>query len=264
MNILSLIHDRVTLIIILTVVRPMAAGISAPFLGGNILQGSLKRSVSLSIALIAIPRVAVDSFEGLPSDPLDIVALIAKEVFLGLCWGLAASKSYYVALGVGAFIDNQRGATIANVINPATSEESSLFGDMLQQIFLIAFFTAGGFRFYLAGLYSTYQLWPVLSYFPTLDYSLVEYFSEFLSSLALMTLSLAMPVVAAMFICEFGLGLINRFAQALNVFFLAMPLKSLVAIFVMILYMGVLIQVLIQQPAAPLDLFEVFKPVGQQ
>ncbi|MEY3176294.1 MAG: hypothetical protein RLZZ436_4208 [Planctomycetota bacterium] len=255
-----MVTDQFMLIVILAAIRPLAAGLAMPFLGGNLLQGPLKRSVTLSIALLTVPRVNADSMSGISVDALDLMVLIAKEMLLGFCWGLAATKSYYVALGVGAFIDNQRGATIANVINPATSEESSLFGDMLQQIFIIAFFASGGMHHYLSGFYSTYKLWPVLTWFPVLDDRLPEYFFQFLSSLAMLTVSLAMPVVAAMFICEFGLGLINRFAQALNVFFIAMPLKSLIAVFVLILYFEIFMHALLQNPAAPLDLLEVFRP----
>jgi len=254
-----MVPDQFLLIVILAAIRPIAAGMAMPFLGGNLLQGALKRSVTLAIALVAVPRVNADSMSGISFDALDLMVIIAKEMLIGFCWGLAATKSYYVAMSVGAFIDNQRGATIANVINPATSEESSLFGDMLQQIFMIAFFASGGMHHYLSGFYSTYKFWPVLTWFPVLDNRLLEYFFEFLSSLAMLTVSLAMPVVAAMFICEFGLGLINRFAQALNVFFIAMPLKSLVAVFVLILYSEILMQALLQNPAAPLDLLEVFQ-----
>ena len=130
MSLTLLLTNRMLIITALTVIRPIAAGMATPFFGGNLIQGSMKRAVSITVALIAIPRVSMDASAGLPSDAIELAVIIVKEVFLGFTWGFAAAKSYNVALTVGAFIDNQRGATIANVINPATSEESSLFGDM--------------------------------------------------------------------------------------------------------------------------------------
>jgi type III secretion protein T len=43
-----------------------------------------------------------------------------------------------------------------------------------------------------------------------------------------------------MFLSDMGLGLMNRFAQQLNVFTLSMPIKSALALFVLILYLPIL------------------------
>ena len=48
------------------------------------------------------------------------------------------------------------------------------------------------------------------------------------------------PVFFLLFLAEFGLGLITRFAPQLNVFFLAMPVKSELAMFFFILYLSYL------------------------
>ncbi|MEO1996148.1 MAG: type III secretion system export apparatus subunit SctT [Planctomycetaceae bacterium] len=239
-------------------IRPLTACMAAPFLGGNLLQGPLRRAVSISIALIALPRVMADSPQGMPNHVIDMVALFTKEAFLGFCWGFAAAKVYYLALSVGAFIDNQRGATIANVLNPMTSDESSVFGELLQQLVLITFFVTGGLHLFLGGLFNTYEVWPVYSYYPVLDSRLPAFFIKELSSLAMLTVAFAAPVIAAMFVVEFGLGLINRFAQQLNVFFLAMPLKSLVALVVLVLYTGTFLSMALKQFSFESELFNVF------
>jgi type III secretion protein T len=44
------------------------------------------------------------------------------------------------------------------------------------------------------------------------------------------------PLIIAMFLAEFGLALVSRFAPQLNVFVLAMPVKSGVGLFVLALY----------------------------
>ena len=45
-----------------------------------------------------------------------------------------------------------------------------------------------------------------------------------------------------MFIAEFGLGLMNRFSPQLNVFFLAMPVKSGIASVLIIFYLVFLME----------------------
>jgi type III secretion protein T len=55
-----------------------------------------------------------------------------------------------------------------------------------------------------------------------------------------LALLLAAPMLLAMFFAELGLALISRFAPQLQVFFLAMPIKSALGLFVMIVYAGTL------------------------
>jgi type III secretion protein T len=50
-----------------------------------------------------------------------------------------------------------------------------------------------------------------------------------------------------MFLAEFGLGLMNRFSPQLNVFSLAMAVKSGVASVLIILYLGVLVGLMREQ-----------------
>ena len=44
------------------------------------------------------------------------------------------------------------------------------------------------------------------------------------------------PVIVAMFLAELGLALVSRFVPQLQVFFLAMPIKSALALLVLVLY----------------------------
>jgi type III secretion protein T len=49
------------------------------------------------------------------------------------------------------------------------------------------------------------------------------------------------PVIFVMFLAEIGLGLVSRFVPQLQVFFLAMPIKSALAMFMFSVYTAVLL-----------------------
>ncbi|ELT99974.1 hypothetical protein CAPTEDRAFT_97840 [Capitella teleta] len=53
---------------------------------------------------------------------------------------------------------------------------------------------------------------------------------------------LSAPVIIAMFITEFGIALISRAAPQLNVFILAMPIKSAVAAAILVVYVGTIME----------------------
>jgi type III secretion protein T len=52
---------------------------------------------------------------------------------------------------------------------------------------------------------------------------------------------LAGPAMIAMFLAEFGLALVSRFAPSLQVFFLAMPVKSGVGLLLLLLSIGIIL-----------------------
>ena len=62
-----------------------------------------------------------------------------------------------------------------------------------------------------------------------------------MSWLLLMMLLLSGPIVVACLLTDVSLGLINRFASQLNVYVLAMPIKSGVAAFLMLFYFMMLL-----------------------
>ena len=51
-----------------------------------------------------------------------------------------------------------------------------------------------------------------------------------------MIVVLSAPLIITMFLAEFAMALVSRFAPQLNVFFLAMPIKSAIAVLMLIFY----------------------------
>ena len=58
------------------------------------------------------------------------------------------------------------------------------------------------------------------------------------------TVIIAAPVIIIMFLATIGLGLVNRTAPQLNVFFLSMPVKSALGIAMLIIYIPFILDML--------------------
>ena len=121
-------------------------------------------------------------------------------------------------------------------MNPLTGSESSPFGILFLQAFTVYFFASGAFLVFLGLVYDSYVLWPPLSFLPQLPPDIVDFTLGLADKVMYLSLVLAGPVVIAMFMAELGLALVSRFAPQLNVFVLAMPVKSGVALFILVLY----------------------------
>ncbi|OHE73234.1 MAG: EscT/YscT/HrcT family type III secretion system export apparatus protein [Verrucomicrobia bacterium GWF2_51_19] len=224
------------LAIALSVTRLTAVMTAMPVFGTEVFGGAIaKNVVMLALSMVLIPMILPNVPHELPF--LTLFPLMIKEGLVGMIIGFLGGFLFYVVQGVGSIIDTQRGASIGSLIDPATGSEVSIFGDFLTKILITMFFVSSGFMGFLTIIYNSYTVWPVMSIFPNMDKAFLDYFLAFMNDFFELILSFGGPIVFTLFLAEFGLGMITRFAPQLNVFFLAMPIKSVLAVFFLILYM---------------------------
>lgn len=132
---------------------------------------------------------------------------------------------------------------MASSVDPLTGSQTSPLGIFLMQVVTVIFMVGGGFFILMQVVYESYQLMPVFSFFPRFEIVGVKYFLEMVDLIVALALVMAAPAMIAMFVAELGLGLVSRFAPQLNVFFMAMPVKSAVGIMMLTLYIGLLNEV---------------------
>ena len=231
------------IIAIFTVPRMMSALLISPFFGDQFITGSARQVVILSLSLMALPAT-LDSGLHFPESsgwPLFLIAVLLKEIMLGMLIGFATGMVFWIAEGTGFFIDNQRGSSMAEMFDPMSGGSTSLFGILFTKVLGVLFFLGGGFQAFLTIVYDSYEVWPVFSYIPTFQDGFAQSTLNILDHIMGLVITYASPIIIAMFIAEFGLGLMNRFSPQLNVFFLAMPVKSGIAAVLIIFYLVFLV-----------------------
>jgi len=221
----------------LTVARLLAAVSVAPFLSSQTLSGPTRYAFVLAWGMVLYPFVEPTVPPNLKADWLLMFGLLCKEIVLGILFGFFAAKAFYLLISVGYLIDTQRGSTMASVLAPGTGEQTSVFGQMFEQIGLALFYTGGGFLVFLAAIFDSYNIWPVAKFIPAFPTTFPALVLADADLLMRMVVVYAAPIVMALFVAEFGLGLVNRFAPSLNVFSLAMPVKSALALLMLVFYL---------------------------
>ena len=219
---------------------------TAPFMGAGLVTGQLRFTVVLACYSFLHPMILA----GLPAwggfhaaAVLHLGALIVKEVFLGLLLGMLAGMMFWTIQCAGFFIDNQRGAGQAAAADPLSGEQTSPTGSFFFQSAVYVFFSTGAFAACLGIVYASYEAWPAAAPLPAAiiqkpDVAL--FFAGKVAKLALDMVLLSGPVVVACLLTDVSLGLINRFASQLNVYVLAMPIKSGLASLMLIFYFSLL------------------------
>lgn len=158
--------------------------------------------------------------------------IILREFFTGLLFGVIAVIPFWTIEAAGQFIDQQRGATAGSMLNPLSGQQASLTGIFFTQ-YLILFYLTSGLFFQLLTLFFRSLIWyPITASDFPFPATLLPLFYGLLSLYSHAVINFALPLIIPMYLTEIALAFINKFVPALNVFVIAMPLKSAVALFV--------------------------------
>ncbi|WP_263322390.1 type III secretion system export apparatus subunit SctT [Endozoicomonas sp. Mp262] len=208
-----------------------------PMLHKKVLGGTMIRNgICMCLVLFLHPMIAGGKPEQIAI--MLTAGIVIKEVFIGALIGYCVAIPFWAMESAGFFIDNQRGASMASTMNPFSGSETSPLGLLFSQALIALMMTSGLFLLLLKSIFLSYQAWPVFSYFPELNMKATLFFLSQFDLIVALAMWLSAPVVISMFITEFGIALISRSAPQLNVFILAMPIKSGVAAAILVFYVA--------------------------
>lgn len=217
-----------------------------PFFGGQVVPAQVKVATATALVIITYPSLLAE----LPTDgsPLGFgavgfVGLLAKEVFVGFTLGFVASLVFEAVAVAGRIADFQRGSTMSELFSPQLQERVSELGQFKLQLAIVVFLTTGAHRFFISALVRSFEFIPAMR-FPKIEAGwtpAAEFMTVVTGSVLSIGVQLAVPIVVTLLLTDLFFGLINRVAPQINVFFLSMPVKMWVGIFVLLIALPYLV-----------------------
>lgn len=205
----------------------------SPAFGGEALPQRLR--VALIVALAAVFGLALEPrFER--TDELTLLGLLAKEALVGGSLALLVRLVFDLVATCGALIDLGRGATMANVLDPLSRQQSSVLAQFLVLAFSALYFSVGAHAWVLEALTRSFAAYPLNSFAPAelLGEEALRGWIALGSELMLAAVMLAAPTLAVVFLLDAALGLAQRLAPSLQVFFLGGTVKGLIGVGVLL------------------------------
>jgi flagellar biosynthetic protein FliR len=222
----------------LTFARFIAFIYIVPFFGGKAVPPLVKVAVATALVIITYPSVLAE----LPADGSPIgfgavgfVAMLAKEFFVGFTLGFVASLVFEAVQVAGRIADFQRGSTMSELFAPQLEERVSELGQFKLQLAIVVFLTSGAHLFFIGSLIKSFEFIPVLR-FPEMEAGwtpAAEFLTLMTGSVLSLGVQLAVPIVVTLLLTDLFFGLINRVAPQVNVFFLSLPVKMWLGLFVL-------------------------------
>ena len=162
----------------------------------------------------------------------DWITAALGELAIGMVFGLVVMIPQAALHTTGWMIDIQAGLGAATLFNPGgQGDPQSLLGTALMLLGTVLFFTMDLHLELYRGLVASTQVLPVggMGARPS-----AEGFLGLLGSSFLLAMMVAAPVLVGLFAVDVGVAYATRSMPQANVFFLALPLKVLVAILLLV------------------------------
>ncbi|HEX8704835.1 MAG TPA: flagellar biosynthetic protein FliR [Myxococcaceae bacterium] len=213
--------------------RVMPVLIFSPFLGGEVVPTEVKMGIGITLSIVMFPVVA-DRMGALPTTALPFIALLLKEIFIGVSLAFIVNLIFEAARVAGTLTDTMAGSNNAQLYVPQIGQQVSLFSSLKVQLAVVLFLTLDGHHIVIEALADSLVAIP-LDGFPRFSQGAWPFFDltiRVFADLLAISLALAAPTMLATFLTDLALGAINRVAPQIQVFFISMAIKPLVSVLI--------------------------------
>jgi flagellar biosynthetic protein FliR len=205
-----------------------------PFFGGRLVPGTVKMGFASLMAWFCLPSVSQQVAAPLGMSALGWWAAALHEITLGLLIGFGSSLVFLAATMAGEFLDTARGTLSANMLVPQLQIQTTLLGDLYFQLFIVLYLLAGGHIFFVGAVLDSFQLFPPTGGLPSSQLINESFMNMAVTMFGIMVKVVA-PALLVVLLTDIILGVANRMAPQLDVFFMGLGLKPALALTVVAL-----------------------------
>lgn len=219
------------LLFLLVFLRFTGAFFFNPLLARKGIPGQIKAGLSLLCALAVTGTLSGDTNVQISSLPV-LAAAGVKELLIGFVTGFMLNLLLSVAMIAGELIDLQLGVSMSKIYDPQSNTTVPLTGTLLNLILTLMFFLSNGHLTLIRILTLTFRILPPGP--ALLGGQFTNYLVLLFGQMLIMGVKIALPVVAAELIAEFGMGALMRTAPQINVFSVGLQLRILLGLAVIL------------------------------
>lgn len=221
----------------LSTMRVAVAFLLVPLFTQDLIPALIRNALFLALALLGL---LVQETRPLQLSGWEWAVLYGRESLLGAALGFLFAGLMWSFEMAGQLIDTKVGSSQAQVLDPLSGHQTSLTGAFLARLASWVFMASGGFMLFAALLLDSFALWPIHGGWQLLPTAAQAFEAEFGRMLRL-ALLVAAPSLVLLYLVDGVLGLVNRYAQQLNVFSLSMSIKAVVGHLVLLLQLASLV-----------------------
>lgn len=195
-----------------------------PGIGDATVPVRVRLVLALATLLVVYPSVAGD-LPAVPQSSFEIIALVLREVLIGLGLGLAVRFILSVMQTAGTTIAFQMGLGFALNVDPSQGTQGVLLGNFLGLLGVTLIFLSDLHHLALAGIVRSYDLFGISDPIPVGDFT--QFAIQSAAQAFRVAIQISAPFMVFGLIFYLGLGILSRLMPQLQIFMIAMPLNIL-------------------------------------
>lgn len=232
-----------SILLLLIFARTGALMMTMPMFGERVVLPRARLVLALFLSLMLV-SVLNESLRRVLTDPAALFGVLIVELLVGLGLGIAI-RILTVAADIASHIISQSlGLSLAEIFNPALETQSSTIGVFLAMLLLAMMFALDVHHTLIAAMVGSYRVLPPGLIYPLGDFS--AFGVQMARTAFFIALQIASPFILFGILFNVGLGFLSRLIPQLQVIFIATPLSILVGIALLSLFLGTIIERLIQ------------------
>lgn len=203
----------------------------APVFAARGVPGLVRLGLAASITVIVYPLISAAK----PTIPVELwpyIAVVIKEVLVGLVIGFVIYTLTAVLQGAGQLIDFQMGFTMGAAIDPVYGVQSPMMGNFYVVLATMLLLATNSHHYLIAAMLKSYVYIPIN---PSNLPSNYLYYVRLVSHVFTLSIQLGMPVFGALLVSDIGVGLLSRTVPQLNIFSIVFPVKIIFGFIILFL-----------------------------
>jgi flagellar biosynthetic protein FliR len=229
---LAVISDHLEYVFLLFI-RVSGLLISSPVFGRRNIPNAAK------IGFCAVLTVVFIS--GLPEpaeypvyDSLPVYVLtVLRELVFGVAMGFVLTAFFNLTMTAGAIMDYQIGYSMASIYDYQNNSQTPITGSLFNIMMLILFLMYDGHLKLIEVIFKTITAIPIGTAMAPPDILLVA--AEVMAKSFILSVMVAMPVLAAGIMLEIALGAVIKTVPQMNMFVVGIPVKIVIGLIVLLM-----------------------------
>jgi flagellar biosynthetic protein FliR len=228
-NLLPMIQDHLPLGAVI-LIRVAGILVAVPGIGARSVPLQVRIGLVLGLTIILYPIVGEHMRPVKLSFP-EILPLMFAEFMIGMVLGIGIQFVMVAFEIAGELIGVQMGINLISALDPVAGLQIPLLGQFMGLLGFLIFFAIDGHHMVLEALVASFQLVPPLQVH--VSGAVVEMVLKLGVGMFVLALKIGAPVMTALFIVTFAMGILGRTIPQLNVMLNNLPITIGVGLFVL-------------------------------
>jgi flagellar biosynthesis protein FliR len=230
---------------ILTFARVGTLVMLMPGIGEQMIPVRVRLGVALLLTLVLFPLTRTLLPAG--GTPDAIIAVLIGEIAVGLVLGLAVRMVVGALQTAGNIVAQQLGLAFAMSVDPAMGGQQAAIGNFLTLLGITLIFAADLHHLAITAIRDSYAFLPPAGVPEVGDAAMLA--MRAVGRGFALAVQIAAPFIAFGILFNLGLGVLSRLMPQLQVFFLAMPATILIGMLLLLVALGVMMGVFLEDLA---------------